>query len=358
MKTRKEKLVRAILLIIGILLLPFMRSHAEDLRSVARLSGFWKFSIGDNMEWANPNYDDSKWDEIHAPDTWESEGYDGYNGYAWYRRTFNMSHIPSNTQMFLIIGNIDDCDEIYINGTLVGKSGIFPPAYETAYGVERKYPIPAHILKTNGENHIAIRIYDSFGDGGIVSDRVGIYIDEDVEYLNLDLTGLWKFKLGNNTDWKAPRLEDANWDEVSVPASWESQGYEGYDGYAWYRKSFTIPSSLADKELYLSLGKIDDYDRVFLNGQEIGEVYDLKKDSEYRRRGYEYNARRVYPIPEELIKSGGTNTIAIRVYDEGQRGGIYEGPIGIMDEENFRDYRRKHEDDRSFWDYIIDKFSY
>jgi len=357
MKTKKDKLIKTTLLIVGILILPLLKLYAEDLRRVASLSGYWKFSVGDNEAWIDPKFDDSNWDEIRVQQNWESQGYDGYNGYAWYRKSFTFSSFPGNQQMYLVLGNIDDCDEVYLNGTLIGKSGSFPPDYSTAYGIERKYPISAHILNPAGNNLLAVRVYDGIQDGGIVGGRLGIFIDEDIDFLNHNLTGHWKFKLGNNREWSSPDFNDNNWAEVNVPASWESQGYADYDGYAWYRKEFRLPSSLANQELYLSLGKIDDYDVVYVNGKLIGEVYDLRKDGDYRHNGYEFNARRVYRIPDNLLSSNGMNIIAVRVYDEQQRGGIYEGPIGLMDEENYRDYMRKHRDSRSFWDYIIDVFS-
>ncbi len=358
MKTRKEKIIRLILLVVGILILPLLKLHAEDLRSITRITGLWKFSIGDREEWRLPEYDDSHWDEIYVPEQWEREGYEGYNGFAWYRKQFKLTRFRQDAQMYMIFGNIDDCDEVFLNGVLIGKSGSLPPHYKTAYGIRRKYPIPSGLLNENGENTIAVRVYDGTGEGGIISDRVGIYIDEDVRFLNLDLSGIWKFKLGNDRDWRQVNYNDNSWDEISVPSAWESQGFEDYDGYAWYRREFHLPSSLSGKELYISLGKIDDYDIVYLNGEMIGEVYDLDRDADYRRRGYEYNARRIYRIPDGLLNKNQTNTIAIRVYDEQQRGGIYEGPIGLMDEDNYNDYRRKYHESRGFWDYVFDKFSY
>ena len=80
-----------------------------------------------------------------------------------------------------------------------------------------------------------------------------------------------------------------------------------YDGYAWYRVKFRVPQNFATGELYLSLGKIDDIDDVYLNGKFIGSVYDLKKDAEYRRSGWEYNARRLYKIPDGLLNRDGLN---------------------------------------------------
>lgn len=339
------------------MLMTFQIIKAEDLRKIVNLEGYWKFSIGDREEWSNKNYDDSGWDEIRVPGNWEHQGYDEYNGFAWYRKQFRMHDIDPNETLYLLVGRVDDVDEVFLNGRKLAGTGNFPPDnYATAYYVNRRYIIPSGYLNIDGSNTIAIRVYDEYMDGGIVSNPVGIYTDEDNQFLAYQIEGKWKFHLGDNKQWKSVSYDDDSWTKVNVPADWEQQGFTNYDGYAWYRKEFTLPAELNKKELYLSLGKIDDIDYVYINGEFIGSVYDLDKDHDYRRKGYEYNARRVYKVPSGLIKSNGTNVIAVRVYDSRMRGGIYEGPIGFMTKENYERYQHKHYGSRNFWDYIVDEY--
>ncbi len=337
------------------ILLSSHRVFAEDLRKVVQLSGYWKFSVGDFSKWADPDFDDSNWGEIRVPDKWENQGFNDYNGFAWYRKDFKISEVDENALIYFVSGRIDDANEIYLNGHLLAKSGEFPPHFQTAYNQRRKYHIPREYLKFNQKNSIAIRVYDEYLEGGIIDEPVGIYIDEDYEYLDVVLSGKWKFSLGDNKQWKSVNYDDRSWEEINVPSEWENEGFEDYDGYAWYRKEFLLPSNLKNEELYLSLGKIDDYDYVYLNGELIGSVFQLDKDGDYRRKGYEYNARRIYKIPEETLNKNGTNVLSIRVYDIKWRGGIYEGPIGIMTEPNYKQYRRKHHENQSFWDFVIDE---
>jgi hypothetical protein len=343
----------------ALILLAVIFSHsanAENLRRIVSLSGYWKFSIGDDISWANPSYNDTGWDQIAVPAQWENEGYKDYNGYAWYRRTFNPGDIPANTTIYLMLGRIDDTDEVYLNGKMIGKSGKFPPNYESAYSRTRKYIIPAGSLKEDEENVIAVRVYDSYLEGGIVDGPTGIYFDEDNDLLSLNLNGKWKFHTGNNKDWKSPEFNDEDWKTINVPSIWENEGYEDYDGYAWYRLKFRLPQNFDTGELYLSLGKIDDIDDVYLNGEHIGNVYDLRRNYDYRWDGWEYNARRIYKIPEGLLSRNGMNTIAVKVYDGQGVGGIYEGPIGIMSEENSREYKNQYHTDQNFWEYLYDRF--
>jgi hypothetical protein len=330
--------------------------QAEELVKVVQLPAYWKFSVGDYKEWADPKFNDADWDEIRVPGKWEDSGYDDYNGYAWYRVDFKMYDIDTKAPIFLVLGRIDDVNEVYLNGKLIGRTGSFPPQYKTAYGQNRKYAIPIEYLNYNQINTIAIRVYDEYLEGGIIDGRSGIYVDEDYALLNLDLSGNWKFHLGDNKQWGSKDFNDDLWYDITVPSEWEQQGYQDYDGYAWYRKEFRIPSNLNTDNLYLSLGKIDDYDHVYLNGVSIGSVFQLEKNGDYKRKGYEFNARRIYKIPNNLLNKQGINVISVRVYDSGWRGGIYEGPIGIMTQDNYEEYQRKHYTNQSFWDYVIDEF--
>jgi hypothetical protein len=351
----KTKHYRLFTLITLILFLSGILANAEDLRKIVSLSGYWRFSIGDDNKWASPSFDDSDWDQITVPGNWEDQGYNDYNGYAWYRKSFRMREIPENTPICLMLGRIDDADVVYLNGKELGGSGKFPPHYLTAYSRTRKYSIPPGYIKEDGENVIAVKVYDSYLEGGIVEGPAGIYYDADNDFLDFSLNGTWKFQTGNDKAWKSADYNDAGWNKINVPSAWENEGYEDYDGYAWYRTGFSIPRDFEKGELYLSLGKIDDIDDVYLNGEHIGNVYDLRKDWVYRMSGYEYNVRRIYKIPEGLLRRNGINTIAVKVYDGQGLGGIYEGPIGIMSEEQCKKYRNKYHNDRSFWEFVYDR---
>lgn len=340
----------------GLIMLSCVNQNENSMTRVVQLKGIWKFSVGDDSTWSEAKFDDSAWDEILVPSKWEEQGYNDYNGYAWYRRTFRMSKIRDNYSIYFLLGRIDDVDEAFINGKIIGCTGSFPPNFETAFNQLRKYRIPNEYLNFDAENSIAVRVYDSYLEGGIIDMPAGIYINEDADYLNMSLEGTWKFNTGDNKDWMTNEFNDSAWVAMNVPSEWENEGFSDYDGYAWYRKNFELPSNLKDKTLYLSLGKIDDYDYVYLNGVEIGNVFELDRDGEFKRSGFEYNARRIYKIPADLIKENGQNLLAVRVYDKTLRGGIYEGPIGIMTRENYKKYRNKHNSHQSLNDFIIDEF--
>src|SRR5262245_40932432 len=170
-------------------------AHAEAWRRAVSLSGMWKFEIGDNPQYCARDFDDSKWDKIRVPGAWENQGFPGYDGYAWYRRSFHTPAEAEHFQLYLQLGSIDDVDETYVNGKMVGYQGQMPPAYETAYNFSRKYLIPAAFLDPSGENVIAVRVYDAEIAGGITNGDVGIYYSPDQMEVAMPLNGPWKLMM-------------------------------------------------------------------------------------------------------------------------------------------------------------------
>lgn len=316
-------------------------SFADDWSRLVDFRGMWHFTIGDDMDWSKPKVDVSNWDRISVPGNWERY-YPGYNGFGWYLKTFDMSWVPEQGDITLFMGAIDDVNEIFINGVKIGQTGNFPPAYETGYSVERKYFIQRSLLKKTG-NVIAIRIYDGGGPGGIVgSGRCGIYFDEDYYLLAQDLSGMWKFSIHRDGDVYDANYKDNHWTAIHVPGYWEDQGYMDYDGTGWYRTKFTVEESLATKDdLYLVLGKIDDIDKIYLNGEQFARTEFLENYSRYNR-GNAHQLYRIYKLPKSKLKK--ENTLVVEVRDEQQGGGIYEGPIGIMTERNARILMEREED--------------
>ena len=314
------------------------RIYAKTLTREIDLSGIWLFEIGDDLNYAKPAYDDSKWSKVYVPSPWENEGFPGYDGYGWYRIKVIIPKHLENKLLYLKLGQIDDVDRTYINGNLLGGFGDFPPHYQTAYDKNRLYEIPAGFINYGKSNVITVRVYDYHHRGGIVYGDIGLYSQDDVLNLLVDLSGLWKFNTGNNEDWASPDFDDSGWRRIGVPSHWEQQGFPQYDGYAWYRKSFRIKKD-KDRKLILVIGKIDDVDQVFINGISIGSTgeFPYGQDNFYSR----FNRKRAYFIPPYLLNENKINTIAVKVYDHGEHGGIYSGHIGIVTRKEYLNYQQK-----------------
>lgn len=164
----------------------------------------------------------------------------------------------------------------------------------------------------------------------------------------IELTN-WKFKTGDNLEWARPGFDDYYWKNIEVGKKWELQGYENYDGYAWYRIRFRLPASLKEKafcdSLTILLGKIDDHDQTFLNGQLLGQnaslipagntgpVADLSKTPMVWDRARNYTVS----VNDPRLKWDQDNCLAIRVYDETGYGGLYSLPVNIHTQ-SFKDF--------------------
>src|ERR1700733_15028167 len=64
--------------------------------SVVELVGPWKFRIGDDPMWSQPDLNDSDWNDMDLTPGkngyiagWTARGYAGHSGYAWYRLQVN-----------------------------------------------------------------------------------------------------------------------------------------------------------------------------------------------------------------------------------------------------------------------------
>nr|WP_321451558.1 glycoside hydrolase [uncultured Carboxylicivirga sp.] len=318
-------------------------AQKTELKLVEALRGSWKFSIGDKQEWMSYNFDDSNWEEIYVPGPWEQQGFNGYDGYAWYRTSFTLPADASNKELWLDLGYIDDADECYLNGKLIGRSGTFPPNHKTAYNAHRLYHLNSNDLIYGSKNILAVRVYDSYNEGGIVSGKIGIWENIYPLMTDVNLSGMWKFKTGDNKQYSDPNLNDSDWDQIMVPSAWEDQGYEQYDGFAWYRKTITIPSNLTNEPPVLLLGKIDDVDEVYINGEMIGNTGLLEPLNFVYNNAY--NNLRGYIIPLNIIPKSQTISIAVRVYDDRLTGGIYEGPIGLISQDKYIQYWLKQRKD-------------
>ncbi len=307
---------------------------AETTKRVVNLAGTWRFAVGDDPARAGVDFDDAGWAKIDVPATWQAEGYRDYNGFAWYRRTFKMPRGHESQNLILSLGRIDDADEVFVNGQRVGGLGQFPPAYLSAYAERRLYPVPSALLQPGKANVVAVRVYDGGGVGGLVRGRIGLYTGYPLP-AGLALDGAWLFAPGDNPAWKEPACDESPFRPIQVPAVWEHAGFAGLDGHGWYRKTFRVPRPFTEPTLVLVLGKIDDYDEVFLNGVAIGRSGPV--DDPVERPGDRtYSVQRAYNFPAALLRE--TNVLAVRVCDTHGDGGIYEGPVGVLTQSQFTQY--------------------
>ena len=156
---------------------------------------------------------------------------------------------------------------------------------------------------------------------------------------DLRIDNPWKFRLGDDAEWKKTTYDDTDWDTIAVPATWESCGYQ-YDGYAWYRTEIILPQAYQKRRLVILLGKIDDIDQLYINGKLISATGTFDRHQP-QINGREWQEMRGYYVPIDSWETDRPNLIAIRVYDHGGMGGLFEGPVGIITQKNYIRYWRE-----------------
>jgi len=151
---------------------------SANAQGVSLESG-WKFTTGDSAQWASPGYNDQNWKPIDVHRPWEQQGYDKYDGFGWYRLHVT---IPSSLKdkaylkdsIRFNLGVIDDNDEVYLNGKRIAAYGGLKNGNikVSNYG-PRSYTLAANnpAILWDKENVLAIRIFDTGGDGGIYGEK-------------------------------------------------------------------------------------------------------------------------------------------------------------------------------------------
>jgi len=136
--------------------------------------------------WANPSFDDSNWQKLPIPCLWEDEGLDSFDGFVWFRKTFELTAEQATKPLTLHLGKIDDSDITWLNGHQVGSTVL---EYNTprAYIVETKHLVA-------GKNTITVRVEDTGGGGGIWGDPQLLFVHSDQD--SISLAGDWAYKIG------------------------------------------------------------------------------------------------------------------------------------------------------------------
>jgi beta-galactosidase len=121
-----------------------------------------------------------------------------------------------------------------------------------------------------------------------------------------NLNGTWKFKFAENVaqrpvDFYSESLNDNEWSDIQVPASWETQGFgvPVYSNSSYifplnppfvdnndlpigsYRTWFEMPASFEDKEVFLYFGSISGAATIYINGKRVGYSKAAKTPAEF-----------------------------------------------------------------------------
>lgn len=160
-----------------------------------RETEMWRAGVGDNdlgmqSGWMKPDADFSIWQPLKVPGAWEGD-LAGFDGVLWMRREVQIPEAWAGKDLVVEFGPIDDNDDTYFNGELVGKSWD-----EAAFSRARKYTVPGKLVKA-GSNLIAVRVLDTGGPGGIMGTPEQQKIGPAGE-VPISLGGEWRARIGED----------------------------------------------------------------------------------------------------------------------------------------------------------------
>ena len=170
----KHKVIGNMIVFFIALILHCTPVNAQTPENRILLDGFHKFSPGDNPAWSSPYYDDSQWRSIIVPGSWQSQGIRSVKGIGWYRIHFAAPDSISHIKPAVLLGRIGDADEVFLNGVKIGGEGLISERFVEATKVDRLYVIPANLIRYNEANLLAIRVMNTYLNGGIFDKGITI----------------------------------------------------------------------------------------------------------------------------------------------------------------------------------------
>jgi sialate O-acetylesterase len=142
--------------------------------------------------WADPYCTDRNWKEVTVPGNFEKTAGLDIDGAVWYRRTVTIPAAWKGKDLALSLGPVDDFDITYFNGLKVGSTDRYTPNFWT---VPRIYTVPANMVEP-GEAVLAIRVFDHWGNGGLVADTIAMRLKPVLgKEEGIPLEGTWQFKV-------------------------------------------------------------------------------------------------------------------------------------------------------------------
>lgn len=126
----------------------------------------WKFKLDPLAKLHEENvfaidFDASGWKKIDIG-YWEEQGYNGYDGIAWYRICFKMPPRPECNAVELFFRGVDESAWVWLNGQYIGQRDIGVPGWNIPF-----YLDVGKEIKWNAENVLVVRVEDTCFGGGI-----------------------------------------------------------------------------------------------------------------------------------------------------------------------------------------------
>ena len=180
--------------------------------------------------WRNLAYHSNEWrvapTQLGDYQAWGIADLAKLTGLLWFRTTIHLSAKQAKSTATLHLGGIDEVDETWINGKVIGNT--------FGYGSERVYSIPAGVLRA-GDNTLLVNVTNTYASGGLVGN-----FKRTVTFANGDevpLINEWKYLKVSSEIGYPP---GAPWASVSgITTMYNGMiaplGHYGFRGALWYQ---------------------------------------------------------------------------------------------------------------------------
>lgn len=192
-----------------------------------------------------------EWKKINIPGYWEESVLPDFDGVVWLQKDIDLTVSDAAKDIVLNFAAIDDEDETYFNGVLVGKGA--------GYNTPRKYTVPASAVR-NGTNVITVKITDFGGEGGIAPGAAEVIAGDNA----ISLGGEWTYKVASDFSQLPPKPADpsgSSYPSVLYNAMVSPLGAMPVKGVLWYQGCANVGRDKQYEPLFKAL--INDWRKLW-----------------------------------------------------------------------------------------------
>jgi diguanylate cyclase (GGDEF)-like protein len=139
----------------------------------------------------------------------------------------------------------------------------------------------------------------------------------------VDISGQWKYRVGDNAAWASPSYDDSAWPHILVPQNWGKSKLPSDVDYLWYRLNVKIDRTAVDQKylhrLSVYIGHVMSAYEIYVNGHQLGGLG--SPDDHLPECQHQTN----YQIPYYVIDGTDELVIALRVW---RKPFLFSGGLG------------------------------
>ncbi|AHM60759.1 hypothetical protein D770_12525 [Flammeovirgaceae bacterium 311] len=221
------------------------QTEAEREQSWSRYRKALESDQGMAEKWFSPATDITAWKSMELPVEFGDTELGKADGIVWFSRDVEVPASLAGEEAQLSLGVIDDADETYVNGKLVGSTDV--------WNVDRLYELAPGVLVA-GKNRITIKVTDRASLGGIRGTPDQLYLRADGQ--KIPLNGQWKYKpAALSTDFNIQNFSPNQYPSELYNAMIAPLHNFAIKGAIWYQGETNAPQGYRYRTLFPTMIK-------------------------------------------------------------------------------------------------------